>query len=94
MNWLSWHKGHVTKLIESPDNSVRAVKSNVYQPNSDRLCTIQCPIQHLIPLEIQNKFQEIEQPDKEKNEPAKQERLRRAAALNTDILRNTRHEPN
>ena len=68
---------------------------NFYQPNSDRLCTIRRPIQHLVPLEIQNEIQETEQPDKEnEKEPAKQDRLRRAAALNADILRKICHESN
>ena len=92
---LSWLKGRITKLIESPDNNIRAVELNVYQPNSDRLCTIRRPIQHLVLLEIQNEIQEIEQPDKEnEKEPAKQERLRRAAALNPDILQKICHESN
>lgn len=34
----------MTKLIESQDNNVKAVELDVYQPNSDRLCTIQRPI--------------------------------------------------
>ena len=88
VNRLSWRKGRITKLIESRDNNIRAVELNVYQPNSDRLCTIQRPIHHLVPLETQNEIQEIEQPDKEnEKETAKQERLRRAAALNADIPR-------
>ena len=42
----------------------------------------------LVPLEIQNEIQETEQPDQEnEKESAKQERIRRAAALNADILR-------
>ena len=95
VNRLSWRKGRITKLIESRDNNTRAVELNVYQPNSDRLCTIRRPIQHLVPLEIQNEIQEIEQPDKEnEKEPAEQERLRRAAALNADILRKICHESN
>ena len=68
---------------------------NFYQPNRDRLCTTRRPIQHLVPLEIQNKIQEIEQPNKEnEKEPAKQERLRRVAGLNADILRKICHESN
>ena len=51
------------------------------------LCPIQCSIQHLVPSEILDEIQEIEQRDKEsENEPAKQERLQRAAALNANIL--------
>ena len=62
---------------------------------SDRLCTIQRLIQHLVPLEIQNEIQEIEQLDKEnEKELAKQERLRRVAPLNADILRKICHESN
>ena len=76
LNRLSWRKGRITKLIESGDNNVRAVELNVYQPNSDRLCTIRRLIQHLVPVEIQNEIQENEQLDKEnENEFAKQERL-------------------
>ena len=42
----------------------------------------------LVPLETQYEIQETEQPDQEnEKEPAKQERIRRAAALNADILR-------
>ena len=53
------------------------------------------PIQHLVPLEIHKEFQEIKQPDKgNENEPAKQERVRRAAALNADMLRKIRLESN
>ena len=56
---------------------------------------IRHPIQHLVPLEIQNEIQEIEQPDKEnENEPTKQEPLQRAVALNADILRKVCHESN
>ena len=88
MNRLSWRKGRITKLIEICDNNVRAVELNVYWANSNQLCTIRRPIQHLFPLEKQNEIQEIEQSDKEnENEPAKKERLRRAAALNADIPR-------
>ena len=50
-------------------------------------CPIQRSIQHLVPSEILDEIQEIEQRDKEsENEPAKQERLQRAAALNANIL--------
>ena len=53
------------------------------------------PHQHLVPLEMQNEIQEIEQPDKEnENEPAKQERPRRIAASNAEILRKIRRESN
>ena len=41
----------------------------------------------MVPSEILDEIQEIEQRDKEsENEPAKQERLQRAAALNANIL--------
>ena len=80
---------------ESRDNNVRAVELNVYQSNSSRSFAIRRPIQRLVPLEIQNEIQEIQQPDKEnENESKKQERLRRAAALNPDILRRICHESN
>ena len=65
VNRLSWRKGRITKVIESRDSNIRAVDLKVYQPNSDRLCTIRRPIQHLVSLEIQNEIQEIETLDKE-----------------------------
>lgn len=92
MNRLSWCKGHIARMIESCGNNVRA---SSYQLNSDRLCTIQHPIQHLVPLEIRNEIQEIGQTDEEnQNEFAKEECLRRAAVLNSNILRKIRCKPN
>ena len=55
---------------------------------------IRRPIQHLVPLEKYNEIQEIEQQDKKnkRKRTYEQERLRRAAALNADILRKICHE--
>ena len=40
LNWFSFPRGHKTKIIGSCDNNVRAVETNVYQPNSDELRTV------------------------------------------------------
>ena len=85
----------VAKLIESLDNIVRPVELNVYQPNSDWLCTVQRPIQQLVPLKIQTEIPEIEHQDEEnQNNPRNEECLQRTARLNADNQQNILHESN
>ena len=51
---LLWRKGKVTKFLDSRDNKIRGVELLVYQEKTRRTCTINRPIQHLVPVEGTN----------------------------------------
>ena len=51
---LLWQKGKVTKFLDSCDNKIRGVELLVYQEKTRRTCTINRPIQHLVPVEVAN----------------------------------------
>ena len=82
---MLWRKGKVTKFLDSRDNKIRGVELLVYQEKTRKTCTINRPIQHLVPLEVENVDRAIL--DKEHDEPAGETRLRRQAAKNADVIR-------
>ena len=82
---LLWRKGKVTKFLDSRDNKIRGVELLVYQEKTRKTCTINRPIQHLVPLEVENVDRAIL--DEEHDEPAGETRLRRQAAKNADVIR-------
>ena len=82
---MLWRKGKVTKFLDSRDNKIRGVELLVYQEKTRKTCTINRPIQHLVPLEVENGDRAIL--DKEHDEPAGETRLRRQAAKNADVIR-------
>ena len=82
---LLWRKGKVTKFLDSRDNKIRGVELLVYQEKTRRTCTINRPIQQLVPLEDANINRTTL--DEEHDEPPGEMRLRRQAAQNADIIR-------
>ena len=42
------------KFLESRDNKIHGLELLVYQAKTRRTCTINRPIQHLVPLEVAN----------------------------------------
>ena len=86
---LLWGKGKVTKFLRSCDNNIHVIKLLVCQEKSRRVCTINRPIQHLVPLEVA-KVNRI-MLDEEHDEPASEARPRRQAAKNADIITRLQH---
>ena len=82
---LLWRKGKVTKFLDSRDNKIRGVELLVYQEKTRRTCTINRPIQYLVPLEAANIHRTTL--DEEQDEPAGVMRPRRQAAKIAYIIR-------
>ena len=82
---MLWRKGKVKKFLDSRDNKIRGVELLVYQEKTRRICTINRPIQDLVPLEVENVNRTIL--DEEHDEPAGETRPRRQATKNTDVIR-------
>ena len=82
---LLCRKGKVTKFSDSRDNKIHGVELLVDQEKTRRTCTINRPIQHLVPLEVTNINRTTL--DEEHDEPAGKMRPRRQAAKNADIIR-------
>ena len=82
---LLCRKGKVMKFLDSRDNKICDVELLVYQEKTRRTCTINRPIQHLVPLEVVNINRTAL--DEEHNEPAGEMRPRRQAVKNADIIR-------
>ena len=72
---MLWRKGKVTNFLDSRDNKIRGGELLVYQEKTRRTCTINRPIQHLVPLEVANV--NITILDEEHDEPAGETRPRR-----------------
>ena len=86
---LLWRKGKINRFLESRDGKVRGAELVVFQPKTKKTCMINRPIQHLVPLEVSDNFEE-ENDFQIKNGSAKEDdrRPRRIAAQNTNLIRN------
>ena len=90
---LRWKKGHIAKLIRGNNGLVRGVSLDTIVSTINKTQCINCPLQHIIPLELKDTEQSnknIEIIDNGNNEPAirsNEPRLRRVAVVNADILR-------
>ena len=55
---LLWRKGKINRFLESRDGKVRGAELVVFQPKTKKTCMINRPIQHLVPLEVSDNFEE------------------------------------
>ena len=46
---MSWRKGKVINVIKGRDNLIKGVELEVYQPNLNKIVTINRPFQHTVP---------------------------------------------
>ena len=86
---LLWRKGKINRFLESRNGKVRRAELVVFHPKAKKTCTINRPIQHLVPLEVSDNFEE-ENDFQIKNGSAKEDarRPRRIAAQNAELIRN------
>ena len=55
---LLWRKGITKRFLESRDGKVRGTELVVFQPKTKKTFIINRPIQHLVPLEVLDNFEE------------------------------------
>ena len=55
---LLWRKGRTKRFLESRDGKVRGTELVVFQPKTKKTFIINRPIQHLVPLEVSDNFEE------------------------------------
>ena len=80
---LLWCKGKINRFLVSRDGKVRGAELVVFQSKTKKTCMISRPIQHLVPSEVSDNFEE-ENDFKMKNVSAKEDdrRPRRITAQN------------
>ena len=86
---LLWRKGKINRFLENRGGEVRGAELVVFQPKTKKTCIINRPIQHLVPLEVSDNFEE-ENDFQIKNGSAKKDdrRPRRIAKQNANLIRN------
>ena len=91
---MSWRKGRIVRLIKGSDGRVRGAELKVQQHNSDKIISLQRPLQYLIPFEIvdqkNNENTEntnSEQTDNTESLATPRNRPKRIAASNADAIR-------
>ena len=86
---LLWRKGKINRFLESRDGKVRGAELVVFQPKTKKTCMINRPIQHLVPLEVSDNFEE-ENDFQIKNGSSKEDDRcpRRKSAQNANLIRN------
>ena len=86
---LLWCKGKKNRFLESRNGKFRGAEFVVFQPKTKKTCMINRPMQHLVPLEVSDNFEE-ENNFQIKNGSTKEDdrRPRRIAEQNSDLIRN------
>ena len=69
---LLWCKGKINRFLVSRDGKVRGAELVVFQSKTKKTCMISRPIQHLVPSEVSDNFEE-ENDFKIKNVSAKED---------------------
>ena len=89
---LLWRKGKINRFLESRDGKVRGAELVVFQPKTKKTCMINRPIQHLVPLEVSDNFEEENDFQMKNGSPKEDDRRpRRIAAENADLIRNLKN---